>query len=78
MTVKETPRATTRPQGFAKPAHWSNDPAPEPAALDETALHGDGDHTAGDVDEDGAALGDKKVSPTRYGDWTKDGIAVDF
>lgn len=23
-------RATTRPEGFRKPAHWNNDPAPAP------------------------------------------------
>jgi hypothetical protein len=27
-----TKRATTRPAGFVKPAHWSNDPLPVPAA----------------------------------------------
>ncbi len=32
-----TKRATTRPEGFVKPAHWSNDPLPAPAlpVLDE-------------------------------------------
>lgn len=31
-----TPRATKRPAPFAKPAHWSNAPAPRPeAAKDE-------------------------------------------
>lgn len=25
-----TKRATKRPEGFAKPAHWTNDPAPKP------------------------------------------------
>lgn len=29
-------RATKRPQGFVKPAHWTNDPAPSPAKPDET------------------------------------------
>lgn len=54
-----TQRATQRPQPFAKPQHWCNDPAPAPqAAKDET-------------DPDG-------LSPTRYGDWVRDGIAVDF
>jgi len=30
-------RATTRPAGFVKPAHWSNDPlpAPSPPQVDE-------------------------------------------
>ncbi len=50
-------RATTRPAPFAKPAYWSTDPAPAPAA----------------PKPDGEAL-----SPTRYGDWEKNGIAVDF
>ena len=51
-----TQRATKRPQTFEKPAHWSNEPAPEPAAgKDEEAL-----------------------SPTRYGDWERKGVAVDF
>jgi hypothetical protein len=27
-----TKRATKRPEPFAKPAHWSNDPAPKPEA----------------------------------------------
>lgn len=26
-----TKRATTRPQGFSKPDHWTNEPAPVPA-----------------------------------------------
>ncbi|MEL1251483.1 DUF1674 domain-containing protein [Aurantiacibacter gilvus] len=25
-------RATKRPEGFVKPAHWSNDPVPAPEA----------------------------------------------
>ncbi len=54
-----TQRATQRPKPFAKPAHWSNDPAPKP----EQAKAQD--------DPDG-------LSPTRYGDWVRDGIAVDF
>ncbi|KHK91900.1 hypothetical protein LK12_08320 [Novosphingobium malaysiense] len=54
-----TERATRRPETFKKPAHWSNDPAPEPQpAKDEQ-------------DPDG-------LSPTRYGDWVKKGIAIDF
>jgi hypothetical protein len=28
-----TKRATKRPKPFAKPAHWSNDPAPQPELL---------------------------------------------
>lgn len=27
-------RATTRPETFSKPAHWSNDPPPAPQAID--------------------------------------------
>lgn len=41
---------------FEKPAHWTNDPPPDPAPP---------------KDEEG-------LSPTRYGDWVKNGIAVDF
>ncbi|TIX49528.1 DUF1674 domain-containing protein [Alteraurantiacibacter aquimixticola] len=51
-----TKRATTRPEGFTKPAHWSNDPPPAPEK----------------------AKDDEELSPTRYGDWVKDGIAIDF
>ena len=53
-------RATKRPEAFTKPAHWTNEPVPEPRAAKEGQ-------------EDPAGL-----SPTRYGDWVKDGIAVDF
>lgn len=52
-------RATQRPAGFAKPAHWTNDPVPAPAPVE-----------AGD-DPEG-------LSPTRYGDFTRKGIAWDF
>ncbi len=55
-----TQRATKRPGEFTKPAHWTNDPAPKPAAAKE-----------GEADPAG-------LSPTRYGDWVRDGIAVDF
>ena len=54
-----TKRATKRPQGFKKPAHWTTEPAPQPAAPATTE------------DPDG-------LSPTRYGDWVRKGIAVDF
>ncbi len=57
------PRATKRPAPFTKPAHWTNDPAPSPAP----APAGKG------AEQDPAGL-----SPTRYGDWVRDGIAVDF
>ena len=49
-------RATTRTEGFKKPAHWTNDAPPAPRK--------------GSNDED--------LSPTRCGDWVKDGIAIDF
>jgi len=52
-------RATKRPEGFAKPAHWKNPPVPQPS------------EAKGEGDPDG-------LSPTRYGDWTRNGIAVDF
>ena len=54
-----TKRATKRPDGFEKPAHWTNDPAPEPGK--------------GERHEDG-----ERPDPTRYGDWEKNGIAIDF
>ncbi len=54
-----TQRATQRPQPFAKPAHWTNTPAPQPA---EPKLSDD----------------PADLSPTRYGDWVKNGIAIDF
>lgn len=56
MTLK---RATKRPKPFAKPAHWSDAPAPQPGAGKE------GDEPDG-------------LAPTRYGDWVRKGIAVDF
>lgn len=49
-------RATKRPETFAKPAHWSNDPPPAPAHP----------HV------------EEELSPTRYGDWVRKGIAIDF
>ena len=51
-----TKRATQRPKGIVKPAHWSNEPLPEPKPAD----------------------GEEGLSPTRYGDWVRNGIAVDF
>ena len=63
-------RKTRRPPGFVKPDHWTAAPPPEPEPADAEDTIGDGDHeTEG---------GEKRVSPTRYGDWTKDGIAIDF
>jgi hypothetical protein len=49
-------RATKRPPGIVKPAHWSNDPPPTPNS-----------------GKDG-----EELSPTRYGDWVRKGIAIDF
>jgi hypothetical protein len=54
-----TERATKRPEGFVKPANWTNEPAPQPAPPK--------------AEPDPAGL-----SPTRYGDWEKNGIAIDF
>ncbi len=58
-----TERATKRPEGFKKPAHWTNDPAPQPSPQEAA--------NAEEEDPDG-------ISPTRYGDWVRNGIAVDF
>ena len=57
-----TKRATQRPETFVKPAHWTNTPPPKPAAAQKG-------ENAGTSEE---------LSPTRYGDWVKNGIAVDF
>jgi hypothetical protein len=54
-----TEKATKRPEGFQKPAHWTNEPAPEAKPAKPVA------------DPSG-------LSPTRYGDWERNGIAVDF
>lgn len=60
MATPKTPaRATRRPTPFTKPAHWTNEPAPQPAPPREES------------DPEG-------LSPTRYGDWTRKGIAWDF
>ncbi|HWU02078.1 MAG TPA: DUF1674 domain-containing protein [Novosphingobium sp.] len=59
MTTPVPQRATQRPTGFTKPAHWTNEPAPQPAPAREEA------------DPEG-------LSPTRYGDFTRKGIAWDF
>jgi len=55
-----TKRTTQRPDGFDKPAYWSNDPPPAPCAP---------------APESSAQ---EELSPTRYGDWVKNGIAIDF
>lgn len=54
-----TRRATQRPAGFSRPAHWTTTPAPEPRAIE-----------LGE-DPDG-------INPTRFGDWERNGIAIDF
>ena len=54
-----TERATKRPEGFVKPANWTNEPPPQPAPA------------KGEPDPAG-------LSTTRYGDWEKNGIAIDF
>ena len=51
-----TRRATRRPAPFARPAHWSTEPPPEPKPVEN---------------------GEER-SPTRYGDWEKKGVAIDF
>ena len=48
-----------RPAEFARPAHWTTLPAPEPRAIKPTE------------DPDG-------LDPTRFGDWERNGIAIDF
>jgi hypothetical protein len=59
-----TKRATQRPEGFTKPAHWSSAPAPTPAPASAPAVS--------------ASADGEELSPTRYGDWVKNGIAIDF
>ncbi len=36
-----TKRATKRPPGFEKPAHWTNEPAPAPAKAVEASEQGE-------------------------------------
>lgn len=53
-----------RPRHLQAPAHLSpSPPVPEPAPLDGTAP------PAGE---------EQRLDPTRYGDWEKKGIAIDF
>ncbi|MDB5737985.1 MAG: hypothetical protein JWO65_1653 [Sphingomonas bacterium] len=52
-----------RPAHLKKPAHWDNPPVPKP----EKAIEG----PPGDGSHDG-------LEPTRYGDWERKGIAIDF
>jgi hypothetical protein len=57
MFASMTQRATTRPETFVKPAHWSNAPAPRPEPVAPPA---------------------DPLDPTRFGDWERKGVAVDF
>ena len=57
-----TQRSTKRPAGFKKPEYWSDAPPPKPQAPKPEAARDD----------------PQGLSPTRYGDWVKDGIAIDF
>jgi hypothetical protein len=50
-------RATVRPEGFRKPAHWNDAPPPAPGP---------------------ATSPSEELGPTRYGDWVRKGIAIDF
>lgn len=52
MTTKKSKAA----KAFMKPAHWTNDPLPDPTPPKD----------------------EEDLSPTRYGDWVKNGIAIDF
>jgi hypothetical protein len=53
-----------RPKHLDPPAHLSpSPPIPEPAPADE---------------QEPPAGEEKRPNPTRYGDWEKKGIAVDF
>ena len=55
-------RATRRPAGLKKPAHWTNPPVPEPRVPEPRAPEPSTD----------------PLDPTRFGDWESKGIAVDF
>ena len=57
-----TERATKRPEDFNKPAHWTRDPAPKPEPVKPETERDD----------------PQGLSPTRYGDWVRKGIAIDF
>jgi hypothetical protein len=37
-----TQRATKRPENFSKPAHWTDEPAPQPHAADKQQPDPDG------------------------------------
>ncbi|RDC59055.1 hypothetical protein HME9302_00232 [Alteripontixanthobacter maritimus] len=62
MAQSKTERATKRPDNFTKPEHWSNDPPPAPKAPIPEEERND----------------PEGLSPTRYGDWVHNGIAIDF
>ncbi|MGI8943729.1 MAG: DUF1674 domain-containing protein [Qipengyuania sp.] len=51
-----TKHSPKRRENFAKPAHWTNDPPPEPKRVES----------------------EEELAPTRYGDWVRKGIAIDF
>ncbi len=59
-----TKQKSAAARNFKKPSHWDSAPPPKPAPPKAADVHGDGDR-------DG-------LSPTRYGDWEKNGIAIDF
>jgi hypothetical protein len=57
-------RATNRPRHLDPPAHLSpSPPVPEPEPV---------------TDPEPPAGEEERLDPTRYGDWEKKGIAVDF
>jgi hypothetical protein len=55
--------SSKRPPHLKRPPHWTNPPVPEPKPNAEGP--------PGDGSRDG-------LEPTRYGDWEKNGIAIDF
>ena len=57
MFGRMTERATSRPETFVKPAHWSTAPVPTPEPV---------------------APPSDPLDPTRFGDWERKGVAVDF
>jgi len=59
---KRRVRATVRPKDVKAPAHWQHSVAPEPRPVDYQLR----------ADEKG------RPDPVRFGDWEKDGIAIDF
>jgi len=54
---------------FTKPAYWSDAPPPQPQAMPTPK--------ASDSPAEGTDSPDG-LSPTRYGDWVRKGIAIDF